>query len=246
MQQSAQTTTTEACHHGGPPRGSNSPHLSICAQFIECFYRTHDVVMDTDTTCLSVFTAMGITFDNFPQVLNDSVLRETIKGLFLQYVTHKILDGKTEGATLTAGAIIALKSHDNILEYGPARKKNAEVAVGGERAAIKFIIKENPTCSCLKQKYKEEYKPQPKINFCGYCREHKEDSKIMLCSKCGFTQYCSKKCQVDHWPEHKKDCKNFKAMKDLRERSTFLSFREDEDQPGRVQVLLTNFTEQFG
>ena len=163
---------------------------------------------------------------------------------FLQFETSRILRGKTNGVALTANSIIALKSHGNILEYGPARKKTAEIVAGGERAAIKFLMKENPVCVCLKQKYNEEYKPQPKINFCNYCREHSEDSKIMLCSKCGMTQYCSKKCQVDHWPEHKKDCKNFKAMKDLRERSTLLSFREDEDQPGRV-VSSYHFTEQF-
>lgn len=200
---------TQECFHGGPPPGSNfSP---ICSQFVQSFYDTHDVVMDTDTTCMSVFTAMRITFDNFPQVLNDALLRKTIKSIFLAFETCNILRGYTKAATLTAGAIIALKSHDNILEYIPARKKNAEIAAGGERAGIKYIMKENPTCTCLKQKYEEEYK-QPKINLCNYCGELRKDSKILVCSKCVTTQYCSKKCQVIDWREHKKVCKNFKAI----------------------------------
>ncbi len=34
-----------------------------------------------------------------------------------------------------------------------------------------------------------------------------DDIKLMKCSACHLVQYCSVKCQKDHWKQHKKECK---------------------------------------
>ncbi|KAJ7779587.1 hypothetical protein B0H16DRAFT_1499301 [Mycena metata] len=39
---------------------------------------------------------------------------------------------------------------------------------------------------------------------CTNCVETHE--KMLMCSKCKFVWYCSKECQIKHWPMHKKSC----------------------------------------
>ena len=52
---------------------------------------------------------------------------------------------------------------------------------------------------------------------CNYC--HKTAPKMKWCSNCNFIKYCSKECQVAHWPVHKIICKSSysDAAKVLRE-----------------------------
>mmetsp|Transcript_28094 Transcript_28094/g.62896 ORF Transcript_28094/g.62896 Transcript_28094/m.62896 type:complete len:464 (+) Transcript_28094:271-1662(+) len=43
---------------------------------------------------------------------------------------------------------------------------------------------------------------------CANCGvEQDDDVEIRACSKCKADGYCSKKCQLAHWPKHKKSCK---------------------------------------
>lgn len=44
---------------------------------------------------------------------------------------------------------------------------------------------------------------------CTLCRKRslkEEKGKSFRCAKCRLVVYCSKKCQVEHWTTHKKDC----------------------------------------
>lgn len=43
-----------------------------------------------------------------------------------------------------------------------------------------------------------------KIYSCKTCAK---EGVTGVCIKCKKTYYCSKKCQVEHWPIHKKKCK---------------------------------------
>jgi hypothetical protein len=45
---------------------------------------------------------------------------------------------------------------------------------------------------------------------CGACGKQNnpiQENKLPQCAKCRIIYYCSKVCQVNHWPEHKKTCK---------------------------------------
>jgi len=33
------------------------------------------------------------------------------------------------------------------------------------------------------------------------------DADLLACGACGMDKYCSKKCQREHWPMHRKVCK---------------------------------------
>jgi hypothetical protein len=42
---------------------------------------------------------------------------------------------------------------------------------------------------------------------CAQCGTTMEKIKSMKCSVCRTTSYCSRECQVTHWPLHKPVCK---------------------------------------
>ncbi|GFH48029.1 hypothetical protein CTEN210_04505 [Chaetoceros tenuissimus] len=50
---------------------------------------------------------------------------------------------------------------------------------------------------------------------CDNCSKTGVDigSKLSVCSKCNSAYYCSRECQVEHWPTHKKYCKHNSEIK---------------------------------
>eukprot|EP00877_Chromochloris_zofingiensis_P003719 jgi/Chrzof1/13348/Cz07g29220.t1 len=43
--------------------------------------------------------------------------------------------------------------------------------------------------------------------LCAWCH-NKPEGKAKFCGRCKSTFYCSRECQQQHWPEHKKTCKS--------------------------------------
>jgi hypothetical protein len=43
-----------------------------------------------------------------------------------------------------------------------------------------------------------------KDEVCHNC--HEKEIKLQKCARCGCAMYCSRKCQKDHWKNHKKQC----------------------------------------
>jgi len=73
----------------------------------------------------------------------------------------------------------------------------------------KYIDQHLP-CACLKQKKKHERKLDkaahiPTVAKCVYCRKPNARMKCSLCH--GGATYCSKECQIAHWPEHGSICR---------------------------------------
>ena len=75
----------------------------------------------------------------------------------------------------------------------------------GRRDALKFFSK-RVSCSCLKERYQEARRTQPKMGLCYGCDEEIERVALSVCSRCMITQYCSRECQVANWPIHKVEC----------------------------------------
>ena len=87
--------------------------------------------------------------------------------------------------------------------------KMAELYHGDDHTLVNFFRKRIP-CKCLDSKY-EEVKSIKKIGFClnpkcSLPGKKTERSKMLYCTQCRNANYCSRECQVAHWPFHKEFC----------------------------------------
>ena len=54
----------------------------------------------------------------------------------------------------------------------------------------------------------EEKSDDTMMQCCASCgTKAGDDIKLKKCTSCYLVKYCSVKCQKDHWPQHKKECK---------------------------------------
>jgi len=84
-------------------------------------------------------------------------------------------------------------------------RKLRDLNGGCERTVIRVFAKRAP-CSCLEDQL-ARVNQQPKIGACSWCRQQFEYQSLMKCDRCTLPHYCSRACQVNHWPEHKNVCK---------------------------------------
>ncbi|KAK7046348.1 hypothetical protein R3P38DRAFT_69123 [Favolaschia claudopus] len=58
--------------------------------------------------------------------------------------------------------------------------------------------------------------PHHTHQMCNQClhmqRSHKQ--QLSSCKACGLAMYCSRQCQVAHWPMHKTECKNYQNQRE--------------------------------
>jgi len=87
--------------------------------------------------------------------------------------------------------------------------KMRNLAEGNKRDTVSFFAKRIP-CKCLKAMYRQ-IKSEPKLGLCIHCEERKERRELMVCSLCRKPQYCSVKCQHEHWPKHKVYCETLRT-----------------------------------
>ena len=44
------------------------------------------------------------------------------------------------------------------------------------------------------------------VKRCRNCSKISEQAALFICSRCGRSHYCSKKCQKEDWKRHKPEC----------------------------------------
>eukprot|EP00956_Cyclotella_meneghiniana_P024195 scaffold48279_cov50-Cyclotella_meneghiniana.AAC.5 len=79
------------------------------------------------------------------------------------------------------------------------------------RDIVRFVHKRN-SCDCLKSIYNELKKTTKRQTLCHNCGQMKNHKDIKACSKCNNALYCSRECQLAHWPEHKDGCKQVRKL----------------------------------
>ena len=139
---------------------------------------------------------------------------ERLKACFVSLATEYILRGNDKDIVIAQGLTIAISSIEQT-EIGPSFTLNRMISIsrdlneGGKRTVTKFIHK-RIECDCLKEKYKES-KKLPNVGNCENCQKQMERSKLFACNGCkvgthNLAQYCSTRCQIQHWPKHKSAC----------------------------------------
>ena len=69
------------------------------------------------------------------------------------------------------------------------------------QGTVRFLANRIP-CDCLKE-LKKEVKKQVKMGHCKECKGEFPVSDLFYCSRCRLTYYCSRECQLQHWPRHR-------------------------------------------
>jgi len=153
---------------------------------------------------------------NGKTILNDERYREMVVNIMIRIGTNLLLNCQQvplKGALKLAKSIFVLEHYDggdSLVAVMNSRRlqskmRDLNISTSTRRDALKFYSK-RVSCSCLKKMYQEARRTQPKMGRCRHCLEEKERVALSVCSRCMITQYCSRECQVAHWPEHKRPC----------------------------------------
>ena len=164
------------------------------------------------STFIDSFFAIGgdwwKSLNSHTKVWNDDNYRNLTTDILLNIGANLLLNGNTKDVPLDiASAIVLLdhyketKSMNEVYLTRSVSAKGRDLRCGNMRDVLKFFSKRT-SCSCMKKMYSEARKTLPKVGKCYHCKEVKERALLSVCSKCRVAQYCSRECQVAHWPEH--------------------------------------------
>jgi len=82
-----------------------------------------------------------------------------------------------------------------------------------ERGLIKFLHRETSQyCYCMASK-NDEAKGMGKMERCRTCRRESLKKLMKKCDECEMVVYCSKKCQIKHWPCHQIVCEKQQKLR---------------------------------
>ena len=156
-----------------------------------------------------------------PEIWNDNNNREMAIKILLSIGTNVLLLSKSTNISnsiscpLIANVITILEGYDEkitdmndilCVRSVSSKVRDLDSCVTSQmRDLLKFYSK-RITCSCLKEMYSEARKNMPKMGKCSYCNGVKERASLSICSRCRVIQYCSRGCQVAHWPTHQGYC----------------------------------------
>ena len=155
------------------------------------------------------------TFTKHQQIWNDKSHREMAIDTFTVIGTNFLLLYNIHSASnYTATAILALENYDGM--------GNIESSINSRRFATKLrdlhddgssvtrdvlkFYRKRLSCSCLKEMHSKSRKSLPKVGQCFGCAEEKRRDSLVVCGRCRVGQYCSRECQITHWPDHCREC----------------------------------------
>jgi len=172
-----------------------------------------------------VHICCAMQIQKHPNVWNDSSKRKLAADMLTRIGANLLCvpdtvnqDRKSQQFIISiAYAITILENFDAKLDFISNSVKPVVAAryrdlycgtTNASRDLLKFYRK-RMRCKCLKKMHLEARRTIPKLGECCNCDQIKERSLLMCCSRCMFTHYCSRECQVAASPEHRGDCDNF-------------------------------------
>ena len=179
----------------------------ICLELINAYlhaFTLHDV---PGRAGQAIFVADQATSEEYADVYSSKL--DTVLSMILASGTQSILDGRNDIARRYA--MLAFYFEDILAETreNQGYTKLVELGSADDHTLVSYYRKRIP-CACLDDKYKE-VKSIKKMGIChnlncSHPDGKVERSKMLSCSRCGVTNYCSVECQRAHWKEHKEVC----------------------------------------
>jgi len=202
------------CDHGCGeiPNDIDHPVSKFLDDFVA--YRDANANIPLDTGMV-----MRDILQTHPQIWNDDRYREMTIRILTSMGTNMLLivlgdqDKGTSWAIDMARSIVILECYNAVAgslqmalcsQVAALKRRDLYVVSSSRRDALKFFSKRT-ACSCLKKMHQEARRTLPNMGVCWGCLEEKKRVSLSVCSKCMTAQYCSRECQVTHWPKH--DCK---------------------------------------
>ena len=161
---------------------------------------------------VGIMDNLKVLFQEHREVWDNENYRQMVINIFIAIGTNSTLSN--ESPMNIAYAIVALENYDSIGGLGSvlgnlASSKTMMRDIDGSRRDMLKFFRKRTSCKCLKAMNLEARKTLPKLGVCYHCKERKERALLMVCSRCRMSQYCSRECQVAHWPAHKGYCEDF-------------------------------------
>jgi len=195
------------CNHGNfsvIPDDKNHPVVN----FIDTFY--------VNGALNDIFIADNLrdTFTTHQEIWGNKRYRQMAVNIFTSIGTNSMLcsGGDDYGPKNIAYAIVALENYDGSSDFHSvicnrvAASKMRDLLDSANRRDMLKFFRKRISCKCLKGMHLEARKTLPKLGMCYHCKQEKERSLLMVCSRCRTAQYCSRKCHVADWSRHKGYC----------------------------------------
>ena len=93
--------------------------------------------------------------------------------------------------------------------YAASKRSYLVTGLGSTKRDVLKFYRKRTSCSCLKDMHLKARKIMPKMGLCFGCGQMKERASLSACSRCMVSTYCSRDCQVAHWPVHRQHCDTF-------------------------------------
>ena len=213
---------SEECHHGLVPY----PRNHIFESFLESFDYEYNVCRG-ELVNLSLYQVFREVYEatrtKYAEVWNDPRKIQWVASCYLNFAVDLILQKENyfggmknyfrgrQFATFSCffDQLAQATCDWDIFEASSDWGKIVELYDGDEHTVVSFCRKRIP-CKCLENKYKEV----ASIVKMGICRnldcslpgQKAARSKMLYCTQCRRANYCSRECQVAHWPFHKEFC----------------------------------------
>ena len=200
--------TTDNCLHGH----TFLPEDDVAHQFMKSFMGHYYDAVNADGGKLGrgqIKTALDATDEDLGmQTLEDEVRMDWVLSFLYGFGTQFILDDSVRAARIHA-EIACFFEHVKCATFGTKQPEFFETEVADIHTLVSFYRKKI-SCSCLDEKYKEV----KSVSKVGLCRNPNcslpghllKRSKMLYCTACGATNYCSRECQVEDWKRHRKTC----------------------------------------
>ena len=202
------------CNHGRSalPDENHPVSCFIDSYFVNC----GNWDMSSGKNLLDLFT-------NHRQVLEDKSYRDMALQILILIGTNIMIgskhdaEGKYKGLAYATQIIAVLEYSDGGSDFllschnrvtASKRRDTCYIGSSARRDLLKFFSK-RISCSCLKEMHSEARKSLLKMGQCDSCGVINERASLMVCSRCRISQFCSRKCQVEGWHDHKTLCSMF-------------------------------------